>query len=106
MSNVTLEIVGRRYTVACAAGEEAHVAMLGQSINAKLASLPNLAGQSEARVLLYAALLLADELHETKMAATRSPASVPDDSLAQNLENLARRLEVLAERLETSRTAA
>ena len=38
MSNVTLEIAGRRYTVACAAGEEAHIEMLGASISGKLAA--------------------------------------------------------------------
>ena len=33
MSNVTLDIAGRKFTVACAEGEEAHIAMLGQTIN-------------------------------------------------------------------------
>ncbi len=101
MSNVTLEIAGRRYTIACAAGEEAHVAMLGASINTRLASLPNLAGQTEPRTLLYAALLLADELHEARKAAApveRTPD--PQHSAAEPLENLAERLESLAAKLE------
>ncbi len=68
MSNVTLEIVGRRYTIACAEGEEAHIEMLGASIDKKLSQLDNLTNQSPERVLLYAALLLADELHETNAA--------------------------------------
>jgi cell division protein ZapA len=64
MSNVTLDIAGRKFTVACAEGEESHISMLGRAINAKLLDMPNIANQSEARALLYAALLLADENHE------------------------------------------
>ena len=97
MSNVTIAIAGRRYTIACAAGEEAHIAALGTSIDAKLAALPNLAGQSEARTLLYAALLLADEAHEAADPGGRIEAEV-----AGTLESLAERLESLAATLESS----
>lgn len=99
MSNVTLEIAGRRYTIACATGEEAHIAMLGASISTKLAALPDLSGQSEQRTLLFAALLLADELHEAKAKAN---APAPVANVADPLENLAERLESLATQLETS----
>ena len=103
MSNVTLDIGGRRYTIACAPGEEGHVAMLGASINSRLATIPNVHGQSEARSLLFAALLLADELHEAgKQAAT--PAPQPD--AAAPLEKLADRLESLASQLEASAAAS
>ncbi len=106
MSNVTLEIGGRRYTVACAPGEEAHIAMLGALINDKLAQLPKMAGQSEPRTLLFAALLLADELHEAQAKAAQAtqaaPLPAPALPLAQPLENLADRLESLASRLEGS----
>lgn len=104
MSNVTLDIGGRRYTIACATGEESHIAMLGASINTKLATIPNLAGQTEPRTLLFAALLLADELHEAKKG---SPAASPaQDSAAEPLEKLADRLESLASQLEASAAAS
>jgi cell division protein ZapA len=98
MSNVTVTIGGRHYTVACAAGEEQHIQMLGRTIDGKLGDL-NLAGQSEARTLLFAALLLADELHE---AQSGGAAGTPDGDgqTAEALERLAERLEDLAERLE------
>jgi cell division protein ZapA len=96
MSNVTIEIAGRRYTIACAAGEEGHIAKLGASIDAKLAALPNLAGQSEARLLLYAALLLADEAHEAA-----NPAEQVEAEIAIKLESLADQLESLAAKLES-----
>jgi cell division protein ZapA len=99
MSNVSLEIAGRRYTVACAAGEESHIAMLGASIDRKLAAIPNLSGQSEQRTLLFAALLLADEVHEANKAPV-TPQAEPQT--AEPLEKLADRLESLASQLEAS----
>ena len=103
MSNVTLDIAGKRYTIACAAGEEAHIAMLGASINGKLANLPNMGGQSEARTLLFAALLVADELHEAQAALDQARAAPPPAYVdAEPLELLAEKLESLASRLEGS----
>ena len=61
MSDVTLTIAGRGYTIACDPGQERHIGSLGRAIDAKLTELPGLAGQSETRTLLFAALLLADE---------------------------------------------
>ena len=99
MSNVTLDIAGRKFTVACAEGEEAHIGMLGRTINAKLLDMPNIASQTEARALLFAALLLADENHELKRGGGRATADkVPD--IAGPLEALAEKLESLAVRLE------
>lgn len=107
MSNVTLSIGGRSYTVACAEGEERHVLGLGTQIDRKLAAMGDMAGQAETRTLLFAALLLADELHEANGARAAaepapSPASATQiapaltlrlDALATTLENLASRLE-------------
>ena len=96
MSNVTLSIGGRRFTVACAAGEEGHVASLGRMIDAKLSEIGDVGGQSEARMLLFAALLLADDLH-TAQARQAEPAGGVEgsqlDDIATRLENLAARLE-------------
>ena len=100
MSNVTLTIGGRFYTVACAPGEEAHIEALGRSIDGKLSGLPNLQGQSEARTLLFGALLLADELHELRDGGDPAPAAVDDGQTAETLERLAETLESLADRLE------
>jgi cell division protein ZapA len=97
MSNVTLTIGGRFYTVACAEGEEAHIEALGRTIDGKLTGMPNLSGQSEARTLLFAALLLSDELHELRAGGA---ALASDDGAAEALETLADRLEALAAQLE------
>jgi len=98
MSNVTLSIGGRAYTVACAAGEEAHIQDLGRLVDARLQDMAGLAGQSEARTLLFATLLLADELHDRNGAAPAPRA--PSPAAAESLEALADRLEHLASQLE------
>lgn len=105
MSNVTITIAGRQYTVACAEGEQGHITGLSQTIDSKLASIPGLSNQSEPRTLLFAALLLADELHETAAAAA-AQAQISLDDLATPLENIAQTLEDVASRLETAATSA
>ena len=102
MSNVTLSIGGRSYTVACAEGEENHVLGLGSLINGKLAAMGDMAGQAETRMLLFASLLLADELHEAggAKAATAAPPAQIAPAMALRLDELATSLENLATRLE------
>ncbi len=97
MSNVEIYIANRQYRVACDAGEEAHLERLGAMIDGRLQSLPGIGGQSEARMLLYAALLLADDLHERAKDDNALPAP---EELADPLEKLAEMLEATASRLE------
>ena len=110
MSNVTLSIGGRSFTVACAEGEEHHVSGLGRMIDSKLATMGDMSGQNEARMLLFAALLLADELDEAKSgrspaSANPAPSAMPSQ-LAQRLEAIAARLENLADSLESGQASA
>ena len=97
MSNVNLTIGGRNFTIACADGEEAHISGLGRMIDERLRSVDGAAGQSEARMLLFAALLLADDVHD---ARNHTPLPSPGDQEQPWLDQLAHRLENLAERLE------
>lgn len=96
MSNVTLDIAGRKFTVACGPGEEPHIERLGRIIDSKIEGMPGLSTQSEARCLLYAALLLADEVHELRSGTAPSE----DTRAAETLERAAETLEGLAARLE------
>jgi cell division protein ZapA len=102
MSNVSLTIGGRQYAVACAAGEEAHVERLGRTIDGKLQGMAGLAGQSEARTLLFAALLLADELHDARSGGSGPAGPPPPPAAADGLEALADRLESIADHLEAA----
>ena len=93
MSDVVLQIGGRSYTVSCALGEEAHVSGLGRMIDGKLAEMPGGTAHSETRALLFAALMLADRVHELEGA---SAAKAGDGAVTARLGRLAGRLERLA----------
>lgn len=105
MSEVRVEIAGRPYQLTCAPGEEEHIVMLANSISIKVEKMK---GLSEPRTLLFAALILADELHEAqKSGGSPQPASAPSvqsepdlGKIAVPLENLAEKLEALANNLE------
>jgi cell division protein ZapA len=99
VSNVTLQIGGRSYLVACAAGEEERVQELGQMIEGKVREL-GAAGHNETRLLLFAALLLADELHEPRKKGGSPHATTSAGVGADALEALATRLENCANALE------
>lgn len=108
MPQVTVAINGRSYAIACDPGEEDRIRQLARMIDAKVVGFAKDAPQAgEARLLVLAALLLADELAETKEALRRSrergPAPNGDEAaLASGIDRLASRIEMVAARLEAS----
>ena len=64
MADVRLSIAGREYIVTCNDGEELRLQALGAMVDEKAreAGGPS-GGLNESRLLLFAALLLADKLH-------------------------------------------
>lgn len=99
MSEVTLSIGGRNYKVACADGEEAHIRKLGEAIDGKLRTMPQLSPQ-DTQNLLFAALLLADELHE----ATNTVAS-PQEGLRGEFDELREAEAALRQELDAATAA-
>lgn len=102
MAEVDLIIAGRPYRVACRDGEEETLRSAGRLVDAKSReAIAGLGTLSEARQLLFAALMLADQLVDQRpdTAAAIAPAG-PDPELANRAERLAGRLESLAGRLE------
>lgn len=97
MGNISLLIGGRNFTVACADGEEGHIAKLGGMIEAKLEGSGGVGSQNESRMLLFAALLLADELHELR---ERKPAAALPAGIDERVAAIATQLENIASRLE------
>lgn len=75
MSTVTLTIGPKSYSVACADGQEAHIAQLGAMIAEKYAQLGTSRAPLEAQNLLFAALFLADELAEARKGVGEAPAA-------------------------------
>jgi cell division protein ZapA len=102
MAEVELTIAGRPYRVACRNGEEENLRTAGALVDAKSReALSGLGTLSESRQLLFAGLLLADQLIDQEPgAAAPAAAPAPDAELAGRAERLAERLESIADALE------
>lgn len=105
MSNVALTIGGRRYTVSCADGQEDHVQRLAGMVDAKLASMGTNLSTNEAKNLLFAAILLADDLNEVRTAQAEKGADFDAGRLVTQLERLAGAMEEAASTLESGSEA-
>ena len=98
MAEVELTIAGRPYKVACRNGEEETLRAAGALVDAKSReALAGLGTLSESRQLLFAALLLADQIIDGRDFEVPKG---PDEYLVQRTNQLADRLESLADRLE------
>ena len=116
MSNVTLSIGGRNFVVSATDGEESHIEMLGRMIDDRARKI-GAQNQSEPRMMLFAALVMADELHEAHKAAP-PPAPVPEPEpvvaepagpspeIMARIEAIAARVEKLAAHLEDAGEAS
>lgn len=98
MSQVSLTIAGKSYNVACADGEEAQVKQLAAMIDGKLADFGDNLSPSPAQNMLFAALLLADELEEAKGKSGKKASSKSSDEDSNALDEL--RLELHAMKAE------
>ena len=100
MAEVELTIAGRNYRVACRAGEEENLRAAGMLVDAKSKeAIAGLGTLSESRQLLFASLLLADQIVDGREVALPSE---PDAELAARAAKVADRLESLADALETA----
>jgi cell division protein ZapA len=98
MAQVDLFIAGRSYQIACREGEEENLKAAGRLVDAKSReALSGLGTLSESRQLLFASLLLADQIVDNQ----RGMAPAPTDSIiVERVAMLAERLEALAVSLE------
>ena len=70
MAQVTLRINGYAYTVGCQDGEEEHLQAMAAEVERRIETIKAAAGPSgEARMLVMASLLMADDLYETGQVA-------------------------------------
>jgi cell division protein ZapA len=109
MAQVTVRINGYAYTVGCQDGEELHLQQMAEQVERRIDSIKAVAGQSgESRMLVMAALLMADDLYEMgkslKAAQSGTPgeaadAPPPDAKLNRRLGKLAKRAEDIAAEL-------
>ena len=104
MAEIDVFIAGRSYRVACRDGEEDSLRKAAALVDAKSReALQGLGTLSEARQLLFASLLLADQMIDD--GSTPEP-TLPDPALAERAERIAERLESLAEALEREASPA
>jgi len=112
MADVRLNIAGREYLVTCRDGEEKRLTSLGAIVEEKVKEAGgSTSGLNESRQLLFASLLLADQIADssasggvTSAAPTSKGDSGDNDAdsvkMAETLEKLAIRLESVADKLE------
>jgi cell division protein ZapA len=103
MANIDIEVAGRRYSVACRDGEEEHLRSVAAEVDRRAKDAATaLGGLTETRQLLFAALLIADDIKDIRAGAgIPDPQPLPPDpAVAQALERLASRIESLADSLE------
>jgi cell division protein ZapA len=104
MASVDVEIGARSYSVACRDGEEPHLRSVAAMVDRKARDAAAAMGNmGEARQLLFASLLLADELKEVRAGGPAASVAEAESgpAVADALERLAERMEMLAERLES-----
>ncbi|MGB8274766.1 MAG: cell division protein ZapA [Alphaproteobacteria bacterium] len=116
MGQLSININGRTYQIACDEGKEAHLTQLGAYVDKRVQELVASVGQiGDTRLLVMASLLIADELtdvyDELEALRARPPgregaapaAAAPagdEDSVARSMEAVAQRIEDIASRLE------
>ena len=106
MAEIDVFIAGRAYKVACRDGEEDSLRKAAALVDAKSReALAGLGTLSEARQLLFASLLLADDMVDGGKATVTALPPV-DDALAERAERIADRIESLAAALEAGASSA
>ena len=100
MGQVTVTVNGRAYQIACEDGKERHVEQLAAYVEAHVSELAKDVGQvGEARLLMMASLLIADDLKAAHNGAGRH-AGDEEAAAALVLERCAERLQAIAAHLE------
>lgn len=120
MKTITGTVYGKDYTLACDVGQERHLHNLIGQVNQRTARLEGAIGKlPEALMLLYTALMIADELHESQKEVTRLGQELEqarrlldqtnatgntdtaglEQAVSQNLFELAARLDQVANKL-------
>jgi len=113
MGQVVVKINGRDFPLSCPDGQEPRIRRLAQYVDAKTVEFRNSLGQiGEARLILLAAIVIADELLDTSEAlqqernrARNAGSAAPEaasGASASGIRDVAERIESIAARLETS----
>jgi cell division protein ZapA len=109
MGEIVVNVNGRPFQLSCDDGQESRIRQLAQYVDSKVGELMRNAGQAgEARLLLMAAIVIADELSDAHEAAARrsvTPRVAPTPAVGpavSGIHSIAARIESIAARFETS----
>ncbi len=93
MAQVTIRINGYSYTLGCQDGEEKHLEAMAADVDGRIDAMRQAVGASnESRMLVLAALSMADEIYEMNKAAAK-----PEKRAAgERIGRLAKRAEQIA----------
>ena len=109
MAQLNVRINGYSYIVGCEDGQEVHLQEMANQVSARIESIKALGSPSgEGRLLVLAALLMADELHDTaielqtlrdQLGAPAAGGPLPERQ-TRRIAKLARKAEDIAASLE------
>jgi cell division protein ZapA len=108
LAQLTIKINGYAYTVGCEDGQEQHLQAMCEQVEKRVESIKALGGNSgEARLLVLASLLMADEIHDLRIeldslrsAGAKSPRAKSEPGTVKADQELTRKLGRLAIRAE------
>ena len=116
MAQVEVTVNGRQYLVACEDGKEEHLLELADYLNRSVTELVQSIGQvGEARLMLMAGLLIADELFDSRNSIIKLESELASAELAGDkaageavnaantaIDGMASRIDNIAERLQSA----
>ncbi|HEY0420741.1 MAG TPA: cell division protein ZapA [Acetobacteraceae bacterium] len=104
MAQVTLKINGHAHTIGCTDGEEKHLIAMADEVEKRIEKAKALGVPSgEAKLLVMAALFMADELHDLGLevqALRRGKPGTPERAKTERITRLAARAEEIAAQAE------
>jgi len=110
MGQVVVKVNGREFPLTCADGQESRIRRLAQYVDAKVGEFTKTVGQvGEARLILLAALVIADELSDANEALRQErnrqgPSGGGDPGASDavsGIRGMAERIESVADRFES-----
>ena len=109
MGTITVRLGSISQTVSCADGQESHLAAMAAEVDRRMARLRDLGGAAiggDLQLIVLAALMLAEEVHDLRVELASKPREIVREvpmmqrDLAAYLNNLARRAEEIAAGME------
>jgi cell division protein ZapA len=108
MGQVVVKVNGREFALTCADGQESRIRRLAQYLDARVGEFAKTIGQvGEARLIVLAALTIADELADANEALRQErgrsqTGAAADAAGASGIRAIAERIESIAARIESS----